>query len=323
MVQFFLSIFFDPDPEALTIPYFDLSIRWYGILFTLGFVFGYFAIEKAFNKIIESTTTLFRRDFRSQLTPETLATFNQEFKVQTRSEFIPLAPFTMIATKNLASFFTDRLLWFTILGGIIGARLGHIVFYDLHYYSTYPLEVFNLRAGGLASHGGAVGVLLAVYAYTKIYAQRFPEINFLRLLDLIVIPTALIAFFIRVGNFFNQEILGSPTTLPWGVIFGHPADGGGLIARHPVQIYEALFYLFTFFLLKSLQNSLQEGRLTGLFFLLVFGSRFFIEYLKEPQSQVFNESFFHAGQLLSIPFMILGLFLFIKHSCKIPAITNK
>lgn len=312
MRNFLLAFFIDPNPEAFTIPYFDISIRWYGIFFTLGFIIGYFAIEKTFLKLIESSTTLYQRDFRSKISAEDLASFNQN-KVNSRSEFIPLVPYTMLSSKNLASFFADRILWFTIGGGIIGARLGHILFYDLPYYSHNPLEVFNLRAGGLASHGGALGALLAVFLYARIYAKRFPEMNFLRLLDYIVIPTALIAFFIRIGNFINQEILGSPTSMPWGVIFAHPAEGGGLISRHPVQLYEAFFYLFTYFLLKGLQNHLKEdGRLTGLFFILVFGSRFFLEYLKEPQSQVLNESFFNAGQFLSIPFVVLGLILLFK-----------
>jgi prolipoprotein diacylglyceryl transferase len=229
--------------------------------------------------------------------------------MKSRSELVALFPENLISTKELASFFADRLLWAVIAGCIIGARLGHVLFYDFPYYAANPLEVFNLRAGGLASHGGTIGVLLAVYLYAVFYRKRFPELKFLRLLDFIVVPTAFVAFCIRIGNFINQEILGKPTDLPWGVIFGHPAEGGALVPRHPVQLYEGIFYLFTFFLLMALQGRFKPGRLTGLFFLCIFGSRFLLETFKEPQSQVFSENFLLAGQVLSIPFILIGLAL--------------
>lgn len=329
MQDFLLAIFIDPNPNAFTIPFIDISVRWYGILFTLGFFLGYFTVEKAFFRLIEATKTLYKRDIASsthfQKALKTLGfpssidypSLNQKLEsesIQSRNDLVRLFPKSLIPTKELSSFFIDRLLWFVIAGCIIGARLGHVLFYDLPYYMQYPLEVFNLRAGGLASHGGTLGILLAVFLYTRIYKLKFPEINFLRLLDFIVIPTALVAFFIRLGNFINQEILGSPTDLPWGVIFGHPAEGGGLIARHPVQLYEGLFYLFTFFLLNALKNRFKDGRLTGLFFILIFGSRFLLEIFKEPQSQVLNENLLLAGQLLSIPFILLGLVLLLRPS---------
>lgn len=336
MQDVLLALHFDPDPVAFTIPYLDLEVRWYGILFALGFILGYFAVERIFFRMIDKTTKLFPRDILSMESlvkaVEKMRGGGKEFKkgeevsylaainhslngmpgILHRGDVAKLFPGAIIPTKDLASLFTDRLLWFIIAGCIIGSRLGHVFFYDFQYYAQHPLEIFNLRAGGLASHGGAAGVLLALFAYAKVYKNRFLEISFLRLLDIVVVPTALVAFFIRIGNFLNQEILGNPTDMPWGIVFGHPVEGGGLIARHPVQLYEALFYLLTWVLLLFLANRLKVGRLSGLFFLMVFGSRFLLEFFKEPQSMVFNESSLLAGQLLSLPFIALSLYLLFR-----------
>ncbi|CRX39250.1 prolipoprotein diacylglyceryl transferase [Estrella lausannensis] len=331
-----LSFYFDPDPIAFTVPYFDFEVRWYGILFALGFILGYFFVERVFFRMIDGTREILPRDIASmdalKKAVEKMRGVEGETKVRedkaylglvnrslasmpglkTRSDIVKLFPGAVLPTKELASLFTDRLLWFIIAGCIIGARLGHVLFYDLHYYLAHPAQIFNLRAGGLASHGGAVGVMLGLYAYTALYRSRFSEISFLKLLDVVVVPTALVAFFIRIGNFINQEILGHPTDMPWGVVFGHPVEGGGAVARHPVQLYEALFYLFTYVLLLLLANRLKVGRLAGLFFLLVFGSRFVLEFFKEPQSLVINEHSLLAGQLLSLPFIALSLYLLLR-----------
>lgn len=133
------------------------------------------------------------------------------------------------------------------------------------------------------------------------------------LMDVLVIPTAVVATFIRIANFFNQEILGSETTLPWGIIFGHPSDGSNVVPRHPVQLYEAMAYFGTFVVLYSIWKkwgtALKPGILSGVFFVLVFGSRFFIEFLKTDQVSWLDHTSLHMGQMLSIPFVILGLCL--------------
>jgi len=140
-------------------------------------------------------------------------------------------------------------------------------------------------------------------------------------MDSLCVPIGLAAYFIRIGNFVNQEIIGVPTSLPWAIIFGHPADGGAPIPRHPAQLYEAFAYLGTFFIIYALwykkSEQLKEGVITGLFFILAFGSRFLVEFVKVPLSSTFDESFLQTGQVLSIPFILLGVYLLYKEK-KVP-----
>jgi prolipoprotein diacylglyceryl transferase len=211
--------------------------------------------------------------------------------------------------------YVDGLLWWIIIGTVVGARLGHVFFYEWPYYSEHWMAILKIWEGGLASHGGTIGVLLATYSYSRWHKRQFPEINFLTLLDLMTIPTACCVIFIRIGNFVNQEILGTPSNMPWAVLFLHPADGSPLVARHPVQLYEALAYLLTFGLLLTLwklkNEKWQPGRMAGLFFICIFGSRFCLEFFKTSQSQMIDESFWQMGQLLSLPFIALGAALII------------
>lgn len=213
-------------------------------------------------------------------------------------------------TKENALFIVDRLTWFVIAGTIVGARLGHVFFYDFPRYKEHPLQILEIWKGGLASHGGAIGVLIALFFYTLYIKKKFPKIHFLTILDLIVIPTAFVGFCIRIGNFFNQEILGTVSQLPWAVVFEDPMERATLVPRHPVQLYEALAYLVTFFILYALSRSKRNpGFLSGLFFILVFTSRFFLEFLKLPQSAMIDESVIQTGQLLSLPFIFGGIYL--------------
>ena len=147
-------------------------------------------------------------------------------------------------TKALA----EKISLSVILGAVIGARLGDVLFYQgFQEVLADPLSIIKIWEGGLASHGGAAGIILALVILSK----RQKKYSFLQLVDFVVIPTAFAACLIRVGNFFNQEILGTPSALPWAVLFGHPADGSLPVPRHPVQLYEALFYLITFAFLMA------------------------------------------------------------------------
>ena len=213
---------------------------------------------------------------------------------------------------------TDRLTVYMVVATIVGARLGHFLFYENP--ATYwrdPWELFRIWEGGLASHGAIVAIPLALMLFSYRIRGQVPGLTWLRLLDIAVVPAALIAFFIRVGNFFNQEILGVPTDLPWGVVFGHPADHSLPIPRHPVQLYEALFYLGVFSLLWALSRSSRWlctlGRLSGLFLLCVFGFRFCIEFLKMEQSHLIMATHFPLtmGQILSLPALGLGAVFFL------------
>ncbi len=217
----------------------------------------------------------------------------------------------LVSVSQLSFLLTDRLTWFVVLGTIIGARLCDVFFYDWPYFKNHPLEIFMVWKGGLASHGGVVGVLAAVYLYYRFILKSVVSISFIELMDIMVVPSGLAAFFIRVGNFFNQEILGPPTTLPWGIIFGDPVDYYTPLPRHPTQLYEAFIYIAIFsvilFLWKKWENKVKPGIISGIFFIAVFGSRFFIEFIKAPQSQMIDESFLMMGQYLSIPFVFLGI----------------
>lgn len=232
-----------------------------------------------------------------------------------REKLEKLMPKALVPAKNFAFLLTDKLTWFIVLGTVIGARLGHVFFYDWPRYQNHWFEIIKVWEGGLASHGGVLGVILGVYLYHRFILKNFPAITLIGLLDCTAVPASLVSFFIRIGNFFNQEILGPPTTLPWGVIFGSPADGGPIVPRHPTQLYEAFAYLAIFFILMFLwqkkSKMLSPGVLCGLCLTLIFTSRLFIDFIKTPQSLLIDESLFQMGQYLSLPFIALGIIFFL------------
>lgn len=213
--------------------------------------------------------------------------------------------------EHHVQFLADKLFLYGVIGTVLGARLGHILFYEnLEEFITNPLRIMKTWEGGLASHGGLLGVLLCLGLFVKKYHQRMPKMTFLRLCDFLALEIPFAAVFIRIGNFCNQEILGKPTQLPWAVIFGSPADGSLAYPRHPAQLYEALGYLCLFFCvlkLKSFQRILMRpGTLFAVFCILASILRFFLEFFKENQS-VYDGSFFNMGQLLTLPFFVFGL----------------
>jgi len=238
-------------------------------------------------------------------------------KLCSRDQLQELFGNALTTLKQTAYFLADRLCWFAVAGTVIGARLGAVIFYDWPLYANNPIEIFKVWHGGLASHGGVLGVIAALYLYVK-YVQRWvPKLTLLRLLDIVAIPGALAGCFIRLGNFMNQEILGIPTSMPWGVIFGHPVDGSVPQPRHPVQLYEAAAYLLIFVFLwriwkKQPSQTSRPGEIVGWLFLLLFGSRFVIEFLKATQTSVLDTPWIQMGQLLSIPFIALGIYLILR-----------
>jgi len=217
-----------------------------------------------------------------------------------------------------AKFISEKIAFACIVGAVIGARLGDVLFYQsFSHIIQDPLQVFRIWEGGLASHGGAIGVIITLYIYSRNSECKETGLSFLRILDLIAIPTALVGSMIRIGNFMNQEILGTVTQVPWAVIFGHPADGSMPVPRHPVQIYESICYFLLFIGLgvfwKKWFQLIREGRLFGLFLSLLFIFRFVLEYLKVEQSEYLTQSsFLSMGQYLSIPFILVGIFLFFR-----------
>lgn len=248
------------------LPFLNRPILWYGFLFAFGFFLGYLFLLKSL-----------RHNF----------------------------PFSKTFSSRTA--FAEKLTLYTMIGTLIGARLGDLIFYqNIKQVISHPILLIAVWEGGLASHGGALGILVALFLFAKKY-----KISFWAVVDRVVIPASLAGACIRVGNFFNQEILGIPTDLPWGVLFLHPADGGVIIPRHPVQLYEALGYLAIFLLLNSIARAevwwKRTGGLTGIFLVAVFSFRCLVEGVKVEQSVwIHPSSFFTMGQWLSLPFIFVG-----------------
>lgn len=262
------SIWWTVSPEILKIGPF--SLRWYGLLFALAFVFGYIILSKVYKKEKKSLEDL------------------------------------------------EKLSIYVILGTVIGARLGHCLFYDPAYYLTNPIEILKVWQGGLASHGAAIGILTALYLFSK----KKKDQNIIWILDRLVIVVALGGAFIRLGNLFNSEIIGKATDLPWAFIFVRVDE----IPRHPTQLYESLFYFLSFIILYFIylkkSVALKSGFLFGLFLILIFGFRFFIEFLKENQSAFESALPINMGQILSIPFVLMGLY-FIFRKKQLPVSAKK
>lgn len=269
-----LQVIWNIDPEIFRIGSFGL--RYYSLMFVMAFLVGYAFMSKIFKKEKVDETSL------------------------------------------------QKLLIYVLLGTIIGARLGQTLFYEFGYYKDHILEIifpFKIRDGnfdftgfqGLASHGGAIGILLAIYIFCKRKKQ-----SYLWILDRLVIVVAIAGFFIRVGNLFNSEILGKPTDLPWAFVFLR-VDA---IPRHPSQLYEAICYLLIFFTLwityQKYGTKIQKGFLFGLFLILVFSARFLLEYTKENQEPFESSLPLNMGQILSIPFIVIGAyFIFRKKQNKL------
>lgn len=251
-------------------PWGTLALRWYALMFIIGFAIGVKLMEK-----------YYRLDGKN---PE------------------------RVYTLFLYCFF----------GTLIGARLGHCLFYNPDYYLAHPLEILMTWKGGLASHGGTLGVFLAVLLYAK--RDKLPA---LFVLDRLGIAVAPVAALIRVGNLFNHEIFGHETDVPWAFRFitnlgAYEAGREPVFTApsHPTQIYEALCYLAVFFINAWLYKRFNAGRRPGLllgsFFTLVFGSRFLIEFVKNVQEDFEEGMMLDMGQLLSIPFVIAGVWLIVR-----------
>jgi phosphatidylglycerol---prolipoprotein diacylglyceryl transferase len=220
----------------------------------------------------------------------------------------------MLKSEKVPQKWIDSLFFYIIISTIVGARLGHVFFYGWEYYSQHPAEIFKVWHGGLASHGGALGIIIALLIHSKLITKR----NVLWTIDRIVVPTALVGAFIRLGNLMNSEIYGIETTLPWGFIFER---NGETVPKHPTQIYEALAYFISFGILMYLywrtRSKNKEGLLTGMFFILIFAARFFIEYIKEDQEAFEATMSLNMGQWLSVPFVLAGIFLVFR-ALKLP-----
>lgn len=255
----FLSIVWDVNPVMVELG--PLQIRYYGLLFAMGFLIGYFIVKHFF--VYEK------------------------------------APLNEI----------DKMSMYIILGAVIGARLGHVFFYEPQFYLKDPVQILMIWKGGLASHGGAIGLIVGLWLYSKKSWNK----SLLHVMDRIAIPTALAGSFIRLGNLFNSEIYGHETDLPWGFIF---VRDGNTVPHHPTQIYESLAYflifVFLFVLYKRLKGVINRGLIVGWSLVLIFILRFFVEFIKNVQVDFETNMILNMGQILSIPFIIVGIILIVR-----------
>ena len=213
----------------------------------------------------------------------------------------------MFRRSNLTTRYASKLVEYIFFGSLIGGRLGHIIFYDLNYFLANPIEIFKIWNGGLASHGGGIGILLAGYFFAKNY-----KFTYLQILDILAFSTPLCAFFVRIGNLMNSEIVGKFTEVPWGFVF---LKNGEIHARHPSQLYEAIMFIICFGLMIWLSRRrphFSVGFLSAVFFILIPSLRFLLEFFK--QEAVYT-------QLLSIPYILFGFFLlfYVKKIQTLPA----
>jgi len=269
MMQNLLYIAWNVNPEMFTIPGIDWPVRWYGLLFACAFLCSQYVVGYIFK------------------------------------------------TEQRPPQYLDIITIYIIAGTVIGARLGHCLFYSPEYYLFHPLDILKIWEGGLASHGAAIGIITAMLLYCRKTGE-----GVWWLFDRIVIVVPMSGMFIRIGNLMNSEIVGKPTTLPWGFKFPRCDEDAAMAqfhsmdmipARHPSQLYEAIYCVFLtllmFYLWKYKRNVLPQGFMFGLFCVLLFTSRFFMEYLKVAQVDWEKGLALDMGQWLSIPFVLGGLFI--------------
>ncbi len=205
----------------------------------------------------------------------------------------------------------ESLTIYMVLATVIGARLGHCLFYDPMRYLTNPIEILEVWEGGLASHGAGFGILIGLW----LFQRKRKDFTYMWVLDRVAIVVAVAAIFVRIGNFFNSEIVGIPSNLPWAVLFMRDTSHA-LVPRHPTQIYEALAYLIVFIVLittyKKYKASLPPGLLMGKLLTLLFSFRFLLEFLKENQSPFEQNLPLDMGQFLSLPFIAIGIFFWVR-----------
>lgn len=255
-----LEVFWNADPVLFSLG--PISVRWYGLMFAIGFFIGYHIVAAM---------------FKHEGAPEK---------------------------------WLGILLAYLVIGTVVGARLGHVFFYEWDYYSQHPAEIIKVWNGGLASHGGTIGNIIAILLFSWFVSKKAPSWTF----DKIVVPIALVGGLIRLGNLMNSEIYGGPTDLPWGFVF---LRNGESVPCHPTQLYEAVCYFVLFALLMWMywkRNAEERPWLiTGIFFIWIFGTRFLIEYVKNVQVpseyELIAKYGMNIGQMLSIPFILLGVVL--------------
>lgn len=225
----------------------------------------------------------------------------------------------MFKHEGAPESWVGSLFVYVVVGTIVGSRLGHVFFYEWDYYSNHLTDIFKIWEGGLASHGGAIGIIIAILLYSKLVTHKNPLWTF----DRLVIPVALVGGLIRLGNLMNHEIYGHVTDVSWGFRFVdnlgawmHGAEPIFTQPSHPTQIYEAICYFALFGLLMWMywkkNAEAYQGLIFGIFLTWLFSARFLIEFVKNNQELFEDNMLFNMGQLLSLPFIICGIILIIR-----------
>lgn len=208
----------------------------------------------------------------------------------------------IFVAEKLPQMMLDKFAVWAVLATVIGARLGHVLFYDWDYYAENPGEILKVWHGGLASHGATIGLILVVILFCYKY-----KVPFLWLFDRMAVIVPIAAASIRLGNLMNSEMIGTPSLAPWAFVF----TSEDLIPRHPSQLYEALVYLTLYLIMvlwyRRSKGAIQGGLFVGVMFLVIFVARFFIEFIKIDQVEFEKDMTINMGQQLSIPFVLLGL----------------
>ena len=261
----FASIVWDVDPAIFEIG--GREIRWYGLMWGLGFILAYKYAEWLFKK------------------------------------------------EKYPEEWVDKLFVYALISVVVGARLGHCLFYQWDYYTSNPVEILKIWEGGLASHGGVFGVIFAAWIYSK----KITKQSVWWLFDRIIPSVAVLCFCIRFGNLMNSEIFGFPTDLPWGFEFVRSREWHQLYegqACHPTQIYEMLYCLtagvVSYVMYHKFHLQKYVGLITGVSLLIFFGTRLALEFMKNPQVAQEVGMTLNIGQLLSLPLILLGLYLIYK-----------
>lgn len=256
---FFTFITWNANPEAFELPIVNFPVRWYGLLFALGFLLSQQVMYFIYKKEGRPTGEV------------------------------------------------DTLTIYVALATVIGARLGHVLFYSPLYYFHNPLKIIATWEGGLASHGAGIGIFIALYLFA-----RKTKVNYLWLLDRVAIITVLTGCLIRLGNLMNSEMVGLPTSLPWGFVFVSVDN----LPRHPAQLYEAVYCFFLFIGLFWAWYKYRDRMATGLLFswflIVLFSLRFIDEFFKMNQEPFEDSLILNMGQWLSIPFVLAGVLLLIR-----------
>lgn len=216
--------------------------------------------------------------------------------------------YKFVKREGLPDKVSDSIFWYGTIATVLGARLGHCLFYEPEFFLAHPWQIFNLRGGGMASHGAAIGLLIGLWLFS-----RKNKLPYLWSLDRIMVPVAIGGAGVRIGNLLNSEIYGVQTDLPWGFIF---VRAGETVPMHPTQIYEALCYIVVFLILIWLYfrrdaGVKHPGLMFGVGLVGIFLSRFFIEYVKNPQEAFESNMTLLMGQWLSVPFIVAGVVMIV------------